>query len=102
MLPLFGMDNQGGHGVVHKVWSETFDLIPSTIGLTRKIPKTNDEQKTCKQHFVKVLVCPCKHPSVIKSKNFLLLTIEINKIHKFNIPRLNYGHFPKKTKSNPH
>jgi hypothetical protein len=44
------------------------------------------------------LVCPCKHPSVIKSKKFLLLTIEINKIHKFNIPRLNYGYFPKKQK----
>jgi hypothetical protein len=96
------MDNRGGYGVVHKVWSEIFDLIASTIGLARKIPKTNDKQKTCKQNFVKVLVCPCKHPSVIKSRNFLLLTIEINKIHKLNIPRFNLWKLSKKIKSNLH
>jgi hypothetical protein len=58
MLPLFGMDNQGGHGVVHKVWSETFDLIPSTIGLTRKIPKTNDKQKNMQTTFCKSVGLP--------------------------------------------
>jgi hypothetical protein len=41
VLPLLGMDNQSGYGVVHKVCIQRFDRIPSTIELARKTPKTN-------------------------------------------------------------
>ncbi len=39
VLPLFGMDNQGGYDVVHKVQIERLNHIPNTIVLGGKHPK---------------------------------------------------------------
>ncbi len=36
VLPLLGGDNQGNYGVMHKVWIERFNHIPSMIELARK------------------------------------------------------------------
>jgi serine/threonine protein kinase len=66
VLPLSNGDNQGGYGVVHKVWIKRFDCIPRTIELVGKTPKTNDKWETCKQWSTKALACSCKHLSVIK------------------------------------
>jgi hypothetical protein len=75
VLPLLGGDNQGGYGVVHKVWIERFDHIPNIIELAGKsTPKMDDKWEECKQRLVKVLACLCKHLGVIK---FLDIHIEI-------------------------
>jgi hypothetical protein len=44
MLPLLSGDNQGGYGVVHKVWIERFDRIPSTIELAKKTLKMDHKR----------------------------------------------------------
>jgi hypothetical protein len=48
VFPLLSGDNKSGYGVVHKVWIERFNHIPSTIKLPRKILKIDDKWKTCK------------------------------------------------------
>ncbi len=45
VLSLSSMDNQGGHGVVHKVCIERSNHIPSTIELVGKTLKINDLNK---------------------------------------------------------
>ncbi len=63
---LLGMNNQGGYGVVCKVWIEKFDHIPNTIELAKKTPKIYDKWKAHEECFVEALTCPCKHLGVIK------------------------------------
>jgi hypothetical protein len=70
------MNNWGDYGVMCKVWIEIFDHVSITIELIGKTPKTYDKQKMRKQHFIKALVCPCEHPSVIKFLAIHLKTME--------------------------
>jgi hypothetical protein len=71
VLPLSGGGNQGGYGVVHKLWIKRFNHIPSLIELTRETQKMDDKWKTYKQLLMEALACLCKHPRVIK---FLAIT----------------------------
>lgn len=43
MQLLFGGDNQGGYGVVHKVGIERLDCIANNIELARKTSKVDDK-----------------------------------------------------------
>jgi hypothetical protein len=66
VFPLLGGDNQGVFGVVHKMWIERFNHIPSTIELAGNTPKTYDKWETCKQRSMEALVYSCEHLGVIK------------------------------------
>ncbi len=72
VLPLLGGDNQGGYGVVCKVWIERFNRIP----LQGKTLKMDDEWKTHEQQLMEVLGCLCKHLSVIKFLAIHIKTME--------------------------
>jgi hypothetical protein len=75
---LLGGDNQGDFGVVHKMWIERFNHIPSTIELAGNTPKTYDKWETCKQRSMEALVYSCEHLGVIK---FFAIHAETMKVH---------------------
>jgi len=66
VFPLLGGDNQGAFGVVHKMWIETFNHIPSTIEFAGNTPKTYGKWEICKQRSMEALVYSCEHLGVIK------------------------------------
>jgi hypothetical protein len=76
VLPLLRGNNQGGYGVVCKVWIEIFNCIPSTIELVGKTPKMDDKWEVNKQWSMEVLASPCKQPSVIKFLAIHVKTME--------------------------
>jgi len=76
-MSFLGQSNQGGYGMVCKVWIERFDYIPITIELVGKTPKTNDKWEARKQCSIEASTCPCEHPGVIKVFAIRLETMEV-------------------------